>query len=94
VNDGRPPLLAAHIKRKTPPETPKSYHRFPPAAKPLFVSDGPNNYAARSFSPVTYIGRKKPTSRPHCNTKFSQRLRRLRFEGDQTPSSQRLGPSS
>jgi len=49
---------------------------------------------ARRFPPVTYIGRKKPTSRPHCDTKSSQRLRRLRFEGDQTPSSQRLGPSS
>ena len=35
---------------------------------------------------LTFIGRKKPISRPHFGPKCSQRLLTLHFEGDQTPS--------
>ena len=39
-----------------------------------------------SLSPVSqYLSRKKPTSRPHCDNKSSQRLATLHFEGDQIP---------
>ena len=42
----------------------------------------------------TCIGRKKPTSRPHCDTKSSQRLPTLHLEGDQNPLHPNLGPAA
>jgi hypothetical protein len=41
---------------------------------------------SKIFQSMSAARRKKPTSRPHRDTKSSQRLPTLPFKGDQTPS--------
>jgi hypothetical protein len=61
--------------------------RFPP---PWSAELQPNYYVIRDADGqaercLFNCSRKKPTSRPHCDTEFSQRLATLHFEGDQIP---------
>jgi hypothetical protein len=50
--------------------------------------------AAEAGNRIACIGRKKPTSRPHCDPKCSQRLFTFHFEGEpQAPFTPNLAPA-
>jgi hypothetical protein len=62
--------------------------RYPP---PWSAELQPNYYVVRDADgqALSYVyldrSRKKPTSRPHCDTEFSQKLATLHFEGASIP---------